>query len=180
MTTRAAAIHARTAEIRRAFDDSFASAASAERAEHALLLGVRAGSGRFAIRLEEIAGVHRCGRIAKLPSGPEEILGIASVQGCLYAVVHLAALLGSAGAEASARWLLLAKGREPIALAVDGVDAQLRVDAADLLPLEGARQGGHVAWVLRQGEGRLGVLSVPSLLAGVEQRAPARRRGRKI
>jgi purine-binding chemotaxis protein CheW len=180
MSQRAAAIRARVVELRRAFDESFSRPPHVQEAQPVLLLGVREGQARFAVPVEALAGVHPCGRIAALPGAPGASPALAGVRGRIYAVHRLAALLGGAGAEGPARWLLLARASEPIALAVEAIDAHLRADAAELRSLEGARPGGHVAWVLRQGEERLDVLSVPSLLAAIEQRAPGRRSARQV
>lgn len=180
MSAGSAAIRARLAELRRAFDDAFARPAEERGAAPLVLLGVRAGTGRFAVRIEELAGVHRCGRIAGLPGGPAGLLGLAGVRGRIHAVFRLSDLLGAAGSAEAPRWLLLAKAGEPIAFGVDGIDGQRRADAAALHPIEGAERGGHVRWAVQLGEERLGVISINSLLETTEQRAPDHRRGGQV
>lgn len=87
----------RIAEVRRAFDASFAAPeASYDEDEHRNVLAVRAGDGSFAVRLEALAGVEACRKIVHLPGALPGMLGVAGIRGRLLAVYHLGALLGQA------------------------------------------------------------------------------------
>jgi purine-binding chemotaxis protein CheW len=76
--------------------------------------------------------------------------------------------------EGRLRWLLVCRGDNQVALAIEGLEAYLRVSRALIHPTQDeAVIGGHVREVLRQQELARGVLNVESILESIAQRARA-------
>jgi chemotaxis signal transduction protein len=127
---------ARAAQLRTAFDRSFAEpvVAAVRRMEH--LLTIRVGGLPFAVRLAEVAGVHTGWSVVPVPGPRPELLGIAGHRGELVPVFDLAALLGVAAPAESQRpgCFVLAADTEPVAFAVDRTDGHVRIPVDALLP----------------------------------------------
>lgn len=115
----------RAAELRRAFDRSFAHVPTVAAVTVENLLGIRIGPNPFALRLAEVGGLFADKRITGLPSSVPSLLGIAGFRGAILPVYDLRVLLGLARA-AAPRWLIVTAGT-PIGLAFDQFDGHLRV-----------------------------------------------------
>ena len=126
----------RAAELRAAFDGAFAAAPAPEAAPQVDLLRVRIGGEAYAIALAELAGFHADVRVVPLPSPAAELLGVAAIRGALVPVYDLRVVLGGARGPAS-RWLALAQGAPPLALAFDQLDGHARALATELAPATG-------------------------------------------
>jgi chemotaxis signal transduction protein len=174
----------RLAEIRRSFDESFAAPARSHEEERRSALAIRAGDGRFAVRVEDLAGVEACRKIVKLPGSLPGLLGVAGIRGRLLAAYDLGALLGQPSRElgkerAPLRWILVSFADRGIGLLVEEIEAFVRVAAADFKPMDHGPAGGHFLGVLRQGERSRGVVDVASIAAAVARRAEESREGRR-
>jgi chemotaxis signal transduction protein len=169
------------AELRQAFDASFAAPARDRDRSGALVLAIQAGGQGYAIRLSDIGGVHECRKVVPLPESPPGLLGITGIRGRLFAVHALASLLGlssSSSPHESPRWLLIAGGDEPVAIGITAIEACLEVSPADLVPVDGATDSGaHVREIVTLGGQARGVLVLESLVAIARQRAGERREG---
>ncbi|GAA2582224.1 hypothetical protein GCM10010435_69850 [Winogradskya consettensis] len=119
----------RLTELRADFDRSFAEPARRHDAEHAELLAVHAGGRPYALRLAQAAGVHSDRPVTPLPGPQPALLGVAGFSGAIVPVYDLAALLGHPVPERP-RWLVLAAGSPPLALAFHELDGHVRVSAA--------------------------------------------------
>src|SRR5689334_19598094 len=100
------------AELRRAFDESFAAPAAHEDIALEDMLALEVGGGRFAVRVSELAGVHACRKMVALPGAIPGLCGVVGIRGKLVAAYRLADLIG-AGVEPQGgrlRWLLLCDG----------------------------------------------------------------------
>jgi chemotaxis signal transduction protein len=157
----------RVAEIRRAFDESFARLP--ERADDELedLLSIRVGGDPFALPLAEIAGVHPRRSITPLPGGAPALLGLAGIRGRLVAVHDLARVLGYEAAKAQRRWIVVCRADERLALALDEVEGHARVSRERLTTVERA---GHVVKTFEDGSIVRAVLGVPALLSGLRRK----------
>lgn len=113
------------AALREAFDRQFATAPPREVTMVAVLAITVAGMP-FAVRLASIGGLFADHKVVPYPSERASALGLVGVRGALIAVHDLAAALGYARAVAP-RWLVLTRGQEPLALAFEHFDAQLRL-----------------------------------------------------
>jgi len=123
-------------ELRRVFDEGFMEAVAGTRAQFDDLLAIRVRGDPYAIRLADIDGLFVERRIVPLPTPVPALLGLAGFRGQMVPVYELGQLLAYAASLEPPRWLLMAKAREPFALAFDAFDAQLHVDRAQLQQLD--------------------------------------------
>jgi chemotaxis signal transduction protein len=119
------------AALRRLFDESFAARAASisERLEG--LLAIRVGSDPYALRLSEIAGLHVGVKIVPVPSPAAQLLGIVGIRGTMAPIYDLAALLRYPPA-ANPRWLIFARGPQPVGLAFGTFESHLQVSQSSL------------------------------------------------
>jgi purine-binding chemotaxis protein CheW len=121
----------RAAELRRAFDATFA-ARPPEAVPSVELLAIGVGGEQLALRVSEMASIHRAGRVQPLPGAPPEMLGLSGIRGRVVPVYDLAGLVGRPSGRAAV-WLVLT-GTPVVALAFDQLDAQHRVAERDIVP----------------------------------------------
>jgi chemotaxis signal transduction protein len=167
------------AELQRAFDASFETPALTREVDHEDMLAIQVHSGRFAVRISELAGVHAVRKIVPLPGAVLGLVGLVGVRGRLVAAYRLADLLGQAAPEGRLRWFLLCRDESQVGLAIDGIDAYLRVPKAEVHPVQGDETlGEHVSDVVRLDGVARGVLNIRSILAAIGRRANATPSGR--
>lgn len=160
----------RVAELREAFDRSFALplAQSPETKQMFLVLGV--GTERYAAALDGFLGIEHGRKIVPLPLRSAALLGLAGFRGQLVPVVSLASLLGNAGGPEPPTWLAYCKGPTPVALAFDRFEGSVRVAGADVyaaVATEGSPR--PIGQTVRVGTGILSVIDVPLLVEAVRQ-----------
>ncbi|MDI1442952.1 chemotaxis protein CheW [Polyangium sp. 6x1] len=165
------------AELRRAFDASFAAPPRDAERSGELVLAIEAGGQGYAIRLSDIDGVHECRKLVPLPGSPPGLLGLTGIRGRLFAVHALGSLLGLPAANETPRWLLIAGGAEPVAIGVASIEACLEVNPADLVQVEAMDGEGHVREIVTLAGRARGVLALESLVAIAKQRAGDHREG---
>lgn len=174
----------RLAEIRRSFDASFAAPALRHDEERRSALAIQAGEGRFAVRVEDLAGVEACRRIVRLPANLPGLLGVAGIRGRLLAAYDLGALLGQPSRDlgkgrAPLRWILVC-GKEPgIGLVIEEIEAFVRVAAADFKPVDQSAAGGYLLGVLHHRDRGFGVVDIAAIAAAVARRAEESREARR-
>lgn len=95
----------RAAELREAFDRSFAEPQPLGPPPLVDLLAIRIGAERYVLRLGEIAGLYPNRTITPVPGGAYALLGIAGFRGAIVPVYDLQLLLGHQAAE-TPRWLV--------------------------------------------------------------------------
>ncbi|MBI4568232.1 MAG: chemotaxis protein CheW [Planctomycetes bacterium] len=144
MTTQAQALAGRAAELRRAFDLSFAAPGLAASRDDVAFLAVRAGTGSFALALAEVAGVQVNAIITPLPGAPPDLLGLACVRGTILPVYDLARLLGCPS-PTPPRWLAVAAGAgtSPVAFGFHGYEGLARVSRAQVVAEVGGQAPGE-------------------------------------
>ncbi len=166
----------RPAELRLAFDQSFAAAPQAELLEFEDLLAIGVDGDHYAIRLSEISGLFVDKTVARLPSPLSQLRGIAALRGALVPVYDLRALLGYSAGE-SPRWLVVA-ARTPVGLAFDAFDSHLRMPSTAIAAAESAEHSRqHIREVLRSEERAWPIVSMASLIEAIARLA--RRAGAK-
>ena len=130
--TAADAVAERLAALRAEFDGSFGQPVRPPDAEHAELLAIHAGGRPYALRLAQTSGVHPDRQVTPLPGPLPALLGLAGFGGMIVPVYDLAALLGHPGPDRP-RWLVLAAGTPPLALAFSELDGHVRVPVAAIV-----------------------------------------------
>jgi chemotaxis signal transduction protein len=179
VTQSAEGLERRLAELRRAFDASFEEPARTQEIEHEDMLAIQIDGGRFAVRVGELAGVHACRKIVPLPGAQVGLLGLVGIRGRLVAAYRLADLIGPGSSDGRPRWLLICRPDNQLGLAIEGLDAYLRIPKADVHPVQGDETlGEHVIDVIRHGGVARGVLSVRSILGAITRRARGAPNGR--
>ncbi|MGB6539007.1 MAG: chemotaxis protein CheW [Xanthobacteraceae bacterium] len=123
----ASVVAKRAADLRLAFDSSFASPTSIEPSGTQDFLAVRIGPQKFALRLADISGLFTDKKITFVPGGSESLLGIAGFRGVIAPVYDLQRIFGYPAGPA-ARWLIIARAA-PIGFAFDAFDGRLRTSA---------------------------------------------------
>lgn len=161
MSQRLARMEELLAELRETFDAGFAVPRGEAPPPGRRLLAVRAGGVPLAAPLEDLAGVHAAQRIIPLPDSAPGLLGLAGIRGRVVAVHDLAAAIGAGALTGAPRWLLVAGGAEPLALAVDAVEGHLSLPRGE----------GAEAPVIEHAGARWSVLDVRALVAAIEERA---------
>jgi chemotaxis signal transduction protein len=168
----------RLAELRQAFDASFALPPSPPREDMVDLLAVTVAADQVAVPLAAISGLVADRAVTRLPGSPPDLLGVAGLRGHLVPVYDLARVsgCGQPGAEtagpAARRWLILAGGSPAFAVAVDRVDGHLRVPR-DAIAAPSDEAGGSAGSVVRTVDGPRPVIDMPSVRATVSAHAQA-------
>lgn len=159
------------AELRNAFDESFAAALPETSAERISLVAIRAAGERLALPANQITGIVRPRRIAVFPSRIAESIGLAGIRGTLVPVFSLAALLGLEPRNREAAWLALAHPEAPIALAFEDFEGQVQVERTELSKDESERPRRHVRSLVRIGSTVRAVIEVDSLVEAIRNHA---------
>jgi chemotaxis signal transduction protein len=157
------------AELRHAFDRSFAEAPRAGIEQFESLLSVRVGPDAYAIRLTEVSGLFAGRKITRLPDAAPGCLGIAGFRGSVVPVFDLRVLLGYPTADVP-RWLVAAAGA-PVALAFDAFDGHLRFPREAIARADAGGVRPHVREILRTAHAVLPIVHVTSILEAITQSA---------
>ena len=123
---RAAAVSAKLVALRDEFDASFALPLRRHDDNQDELLTIRAGGRAYALRLSQTSGLFPDRPVTPLPGPLPALLGVAGFGGAITPVYDLAALLGHPVPNRP-RWLVLAAGTPPLALAFHDLDGHVRV-----------------------------------------------------
>lgn len=155
------------AELRVAFDASFATSPAGEAGASEPLLAIRVASRAYAVRLAESAEVARGRVVVPVPGPLPELLGLAGIRGRLLPVYDLGALVGHGLSAGTLPWLVVGRGA-PVAFAFEQVDGLHRTRRDDVY--RGDRAGCPTELVRLAGEARE-ILSVPALVEVIRERA---------
>jgi chemotaxis signal transduction protein len=155
------------AQLRQAFDRSFAEPAHIDAKPHEDFLQTRLGGDPHLVRLADIASLLPLGTLTHFPTPLSELLGMTVSHGVIVPVYDLQALLGYPPSDAP-RWLVIAAAR-PVALAFSAFEGHLRLARS-----AGAQRGGaqpsrqHVLEVLDAEGFARPVVSIASILKTIE------------
>jgi chemotaxis signal transduction protein len=163
-----AALASRALELRREFDAAFAAPPAATRRATIDLLDIALAGHPCALRADEIAGIHLDLVVTPIPGPLSELAGVTALRGALLPVYDLGLVFG-AGACAG-RWIVLDAART-VGFAFTEFHGHLRIDAADLAAHDGGEASALAPYVARVGTAARPVLSIPSLVDTVRQRA---------
>lgn len=157
-------------ELRRTFDEAFARPPETPAGNVLDFLAIRAGSGRYALRVSDLAGLEGRRKIVPLPSTDPALLGVTGAQGRLVPVYRLASLVGGDGADEEPAWLAICGREEPAGLAFSALDGHLRVLPGELYQ-PAKDDPAFVREALRLPSEVRYVLDVPAILTSIRQRA---------
>ncbi len=130
--------------LRADFDRSFTEPARQHDAEYAELLAVRAGGRPYALRLSQASGVHSDRPVTPLPGPQAALVGVAGFSGAIVPVYDLAVLLGHPVPDRP-RWLVVAAGAPPLALAFHDLDGHVRVPTSIIVDEADGNTGRDVS-----------------------------------
>ena len=156
------------AEMRQAFDRTFAEAPRSETALFDDFLAIRLGADPHVVALADIARVLPRQTVTRMPSRIHELLGVAGIAGAIIPVYDLRALLGYPTTNAP-RWMVIAAAM-PVALAFDGFDGQFR-HPRDIVASAAASEPSRPREVLRIANTSLPVVPVATILATIKSLA---------
>jgi purine-binding chemotaxis protein CheW len=128
MTVQAFDISHRVADLRRAFDETFAAAPERRGEQTEDLLAFTIARDSYALRIDQLTGLLSTRKIVPLPSRTPGLIGLAGVRGSVVPVYSLARILGYEVSDPSTRWLALSGHPESVALAFDELEGFLRVE----------------------------------------------------
>lgn len=165
----------RAAELRRAFDRSFAEAPGVASAPLEDLITVRIGGDGYALLLAECAGLFADRKVTRLPTRVPALLGLAGFRGALVPVYDLRVLLGYPGGHVP-RWLVTTARSTGVALAFDAFEAHVRVDRGALVADDTPAQP-HADRVVHLQDGARRVLRLSRVLDAIEARTRSDRQG---
>ena len=161
----------RLAEMRNAFDRSFAAPPAAVAGETLDLLAIRVAGSPYALRVREIAGLTASKKIVPLPTQRGELLGLAGMRGSLVLVYGLAILLGHTHDHAPVRWLAISGSAEPIALGFAELEGFLRVPLSDVhRSNESDRAKKPISAIARVGDLVRPIVDIPLTVAALKIR----------
>jgi len=160
-------VSTRAEELREQFDRSFAEPARRHHVEHVDLLAVRAGGSAYALRLGQTSGLFPNRPVTPLPGPLGALLGVAGFGTRIVPVYDLAALLGHP-VPARPRWLVLAAGDPPLALAFHDLDGHVRVPCASIITeTAGATARGSFRGMVQLADGIRPIVDLPAARAAV-------------
>jgi chemotaxis signal transduction protein len=164
-------VQSKAAELRQAFDLSFALPPPQASQEVEDLLTIRVAGDPYAIRLRDIAGMVAGRRVVPVPAVTLDLLGLAGIRGGLVSVFGLASILGYGQAPGSPRWMILCGAEEPIALAFSDFEGYLRLPKSSLHADENLRATRQcVNQVASTDAGVRAVISIPLVMATIRNR----------
>lgn len=161
----------RAADLRAAFDRSFAEPARLDTEPTDDLLAIRIASEPYAIRCAQIAGLFADKKITRVPSRAAALLGIGGFRGAIVPVYSLAALLGHP-MPATPRWVVIASGA-PAALAFEVLVGHLRISRTQIVPQDaGERARRYVHELVREQDRVRAIVHLPAVLDAIREQGP--------
>ena len=162
------------AQLREAFDSSFALPPSLASQEVEDLLTIRLAGDPYAIRLLDITEIVTGRKVIPIPAVTPGLLGLAGIRGGIVPVFGLSSILGYGPDPGSPRWMILCCAEEPIALAFSDFEGYLRLPASALRADENfsatTAKTKYVSQVARTTDGVRAVISIELIMATIRNR----------
>ena len=163
----------KAAQLRQAFDRTFALPPTLASPEVEDLLTIRVAGDPYAIRLLDIAEIVTERKVVSVPAVTPDLLGLTGIRGGIVPVFGLSSILGYGPDPGSPRWMILCGSEEPIALAFSDFEGYLRLPTSALYPDENSRTREHVTYVNQVAstpDGVRAVISIPLIMATIRNR----------
>ena len=164
----------KAAQLRQAFDRTFASPPSLASPEVEDLLTIRVAGDPYAIRLLDIAEIVTERKVVSVPSVTPDLLGLAGIRGGIVPAFGLSSLLGYGPDPESPRWMILCGSEEPIALAFSQFEGYLRLPTSALHADDNFRATReHVKYVNQVAstpDGARAVINIALIMATIRNR----------
>lgn len=162
------------AQLREAFDRTFALPPSGASHEVEDLLTIRVAGDPYAIRLLDIAEIVTERRVVSVPAVTPDFLGLAGIRGGVVPVFGLSSILGYGSDSRAPRWMMICGSEQPIALAFSDFEGYLRLPASALHTDENfgtAREyAKYVSQIASTPDGVRAVISIPLIMATIRNR----------
>ena len=162
------------AQLRQAFDRTFALPPSGASPEVEDLLTIRVAGDPYAIRLLDIAEIVTERRVVSVPAVTPDFLGLAGIRGGIVPVFGLSSILGYGSDSRAPRWMMICGSEQPIALAFSDFEGYLRLPASALHADENFRATRehmkYVNQVASTPDGVRAVISMPLIMATIRNR----------
>jgi chemotaxis signal transduction protein len=141
-------------------------------AESVRLQIARSGSALYGIATAEISAIVARQNPTPLPNAPQAVLGVVSIHGCMFTVLHLAELTSdNAAVRDSAQHIIALRGDEQLALAVDEVGEVVEVGLKEI-----AAADGFIAGRVTRDDVQINILDLKGLFSTAIQGRERRRR----
>ena len=162
------------AQLREAFDRTFALPPSLASSEVEDLLMIRVAGDPYAICLFDIAEIVSGRRVVSVPTVTPSLLGLAGIHGGIVPVFGLSSLLGYGPDPGPPQWMILCGSEDPIALAFSDFEGYLQLPRSALYADEKFRNTQenvkYVNQVASTPNGVRAVISVPLIMATIRNR----------
>ena len=156
----------RVAELRRAFDRSFAETPVADMARLEDVLEISIGAKPYALRTSEVSGLFADRTVTPLPTTVPELVGLTGLRGSVLPVYDLGALLGHPLAE-KPRWLVIAAGMA-VGLAFGRFERHVRIRGDAIVRQDCPdTQVRHVREVVQLHDRARAIVSITSVLEAI-------------
>lgn len=167
MSPRKIALSRRANELRHEFDRAFALPQVLAREAAIDLLAVRFCANRHAIRLSEIAGLYTDKKITRVPGSNAAMIGIAGFRGTIAPVYDFASLMGYPRSQTPRCMIVTAA--DPVALAFDVFDGQLRVSSESIRPRHSDDiTHSYVRDLVQYGSDLISIIDLGSLMTAIK------------
>lgn len=131
----------KVADLRRAFDGTFARPHAAAPQATERLLRLRVSTDPYAARLSEVASLSTVTTCLPLPSRSSDLLGMTVWRGALVPLFDLARLIGYAVSPRAPSWMIVVSSEKPIGLAFARFEGHADATRDQIRPA--ARPEGH-------------------------------------
>lgn len=156
--------------LRADFDQAFAKAPREAGPDPTGMLAIRIAGEPYALRLEQVGGLHADRRIMPLPSSVPALRGVAGFRGQIVPVYDLALLLGHARS-AAPRWLVLVRCEQALALAFDQFEAHFTAAPDQVMSGAQLPERDHLCDTVQGSDVLRPVIDLPSLHDTLQRQA---------
>lgn len=118
----------RAEQLRQDFDRTFSVAPPQNADVRQSFLAIAVGDVGWALRMTDVAGIHRHPKITSLPGGPIDLVGLANVRGTVIPVYDLRLLLNAGRSDVAPKWLVVTAPPLRVGLAFDRFDGYVQRD----------------------------------------------------